>query len=103
MSDLAELVRELAKARYLEQERGKVTEMQKRALEQTQEWKALEESRLQNIGFRVAIAELERKVRDAAVATGEKQPHPAVEVKVYEEQCATIATDLSAYLGEGDE
>jgi hypothetical protein len=148
MSDLAELVSELARVRA-EYHRLQLEEVEaQNKLLDLPEYQAVVDA----TETKKAAMETERlaadAVREAALASGERQPHPAVQVKAYEvldcydslailqhyrhhlpetikldtkalakvvkagvqvpgaqmllEHRATIASDLTPYLGEGD-
>ena len=104
MSNLAELVGQLARARvvyYRMQLEG--VEAQNRLLDLPEYQlvlKAAEQKKAAMYLERLATD----AVREAALATGEKQPHPAVQVVRFpwHSQEIIIASDLSAYLGEGN-
>ena len=77
---LAQEVITLARARRSASLKQLALKTAKEQLEATKEWAAYTQLKDEQTGLSAMIEEIENRLRQLAVETGEKHPHPAVEV-----------------------
>lgn len=101
-TQMKDLINQLAGARAAANEEGEWLEKYQSNLEKTPQWDALQQQRAYVAEINAWVAELEAEIKRLALAQfredGDRHPHPAVEIEIYEAPRATIRKELRDYV-----